>query len=194
MRKSLTRLGWLLAVLWLSACADTSPTVPVTTPPTEVSAGIRPTEPVPTTMAVRTTEPSPPTEPVSTTMAVRTTEPGVTPEPTPSLGLPTATPGPPPFEPGSKAVGPAKCCQDFSFSGDGRLVFYDKPAGESRAGTYALEPSGGQPTFLTAGIGLFSPDLSLAALSNRTALNTTIEDLASGRRLARLYFRPIKPR
>lgn len=83
-------------------------------------------------------------------------------------------------------MAPAGCCQEFRFAADGRLVYYDKPADDSRTGSWAFEPSNGQRRFLTAGFGTFSPDLTLAALPNRATLSTALIDLASGRTLATL--------
>ncbi len=171
--------GWWFGTLGLAACSD----APATSGPTATSA--------PTLIKVEATAQT--TNTVAPALTERPTAPAIVPtsqlEPSATAipALPTLSPTstPTPFEPSWKALGLVGG-YDFSFAADGRLVYYDKPADDNRAGSWALNLQNGPRQYLTAGFGLFSSDLTLAALSNRAAGSTTLEDLANGRRLATL--------
>ena len=175
--------GWLLGAALLEACGQ-EPTGTVTPGPVSSAANsaaaITTTGPVPNTAFVEL--PDTPT-PAATPSPVPTNTAAPVASPTPGA---TATPAVPAFEPNWRSIGMAGGMQDFSFAADGRLVFYDKPSNDTRAGTWTLDLQAGRWAFLTAGFGNFSPDLSLGALSNRGAGTTTIQDLAGSKKLATL--------
>lgn len=83
-------------------------------------------------------------------------------------------------------VSPAHSGYYFSFAGDGRLVFYSKAFNGSQLGSWAVTPGNPAWTYLTPGFGNFTPDLTLAALTDKAAGTTTITDLTANKTLATL--------
>lgn len=67
-----------------------------------------------------------------------------------------------------------------------RLVYYGTASGDNRLGSWLLNWRSGQRTFLTLGFGTFTSDLTLAALPNRNAGTTSVQNLATGQRVATL--------
>ncbi len=129
----------------------------------------------------------------STTTVTETTRPAFTPAaevvntapdagPTSQPARPTATPVP--FKPSLLPISAANCCQEFSFAGPGRLVYYDKPPGDNRDGAWSQNLVTGQRQFLVTGWGSFSSDLKLSALLDRPTGTLIIKDLAGNQRLA----------
>ncbi|HEX2910315.1 MAG TPA: hypothetical protein VH186_05865 [Chloroflexia bacterium] len=184
--KRISSLLFLFCLLSLPACTDntTAPTATSqpATPTVSVSQASTPATTAALTQAqvpTATTATQLPAS-TSTTAVSNTTAAVVTPVPA------TATSVSQSFRPVAKNIGSAGCCQEFSYSSDGKLVFYDKPAGDNRAGTWLLDPANAQRSYLTAGFGTFTPDRSLAALINDGAGTTTIQNLADGKTLATL--------
>ncbi len=180
------KIWWVGAAGWLAACGD------------EPSRSVGPNSTAPATATISAATPSAaatsPTSgqvatPINPVAPTSSPSPALSPTalatPTPTIQPPTPTPTVAPFEPRIASIG-VSGGYAFAFAGDGRLVYYEKSVGESRAGSWALNLPSGQKSFLTAGIGTFSSDLGLAALSNRATATATIEDLAAGRRLATL--------
>ena len=197
----------IIMLLLLTACSDASPTAQPNLPTlsgTTTNAAAASTGAITTanaTQAATTVNPTLPpqttpsnpatTVPVATTtQAVTTTRPTNPPPTTVPATTPNVTAAPPttaaPVQASWKAIGGANCCLDFSFAGNDRLTYYDKPANNGRAGTYSFDLKNGQATFLTDGFGTFAPDLSLAALTDRPAGTTHLQDLSQNKPLGTL--------
>ncbi len=193
----------LLLLLILTACSDASPTAPPDTSTT--GAAIQTTQLTPAIPAPATSNIAPTTEiaatpvaPVSSTAIPATTAAPVS-SPIIANTAVIATTGettlPPTTAPTTtasaaatawKALGGANCCQNFSFGGDGRLVYYDQPPGETRLGSWAFDLKSGQRTFLNSGLANYSADLSLAAISSRQDGNTRLQNVPDGTPLGTL--------
>jgi hypothetical protein len=88
-----------------------------------------------------------------------------------------------------KLVSPPNSGYYFRFAADGRLVFFAKSATDNRIGSWALTPGDPAWTFLTPGFGNFTPDLALAALTDKAAGTTVITELTGSKTLATLQNR-----
>jgi hypothetical protein len=84
-------------------------------------------------------------------------------------------------------VGPANSGYYFTFAADGRLVFYARA--NNQAGSWVATLGNPNWQFLAAGFGNFTPDLSLAALSDKAAGTTLITRLDGNKTLATLQNR-----
>lgn len=154
----------------LVACNQTTVNPTATTVVTQVA-----------TPTVITTTQALPTVPAIPT-ATPTARPTLTPTPPP----PTPTATLPPFKPTEQALGGANCCQEFAFAADGRLYYYDKPQGATRAGTYLHDLATNQRTLLNNQFGIFSPNLEIIAVSQRDRGLSTIEQVKDGKLIATL--------
>lgn len=187
-RQFIKVMSGLAVSLGLSACSDTTaPSAgPTATGPATSTAPAASSTPG-TTEAGTSATATGALATVATTPAVPTvTTVAVTPTVAPVVPTPTIAPTRVAFEPVSSSLNPPGGYYNFSFAGSNRLVFYDKPAGESRAGSWFLDLASGQRSFLTTGFGTFTPDLTLAAISNRAAGTTLITNLADGKTLGTL--------
>lgn len=129
--------------------------------------------------------------PATATVPSPETEPFVGPAasslaPTDEMGsplLPAATNPPPselwPADPRRLTSG--GCCTQPFWSPDGQQVLYiDKPAPDAPAGVWGVDLQGNQPRLIIDQVGLFSPDLTLAAYLEEG--QTVVARLADGAR------------
>ena len=86
-----------------------------------------------------------------------------------------------------KAVSPANSGYYFNFAADGRLIFYAKA--NNQVGSWAATIGNPAWAFLAPGFGNFTPDLALAALSDKAAGTTIITQLDGNKTLATLQNR-----
>lgn len=84
-------------------------------------------------------------------------------------------------------VSPANSGYYFNFAADGRLIFYAKA--NNQVGSWAAPIGNPAWAFLAPGFGNFTPDLSLAALSDKAAGTTIITQLNGNKTLATLQNR-----
>ncbi|MCC7359827.1 MAG: PD40 domain-containing protein [Anaerolineales bacterium] len=143
-------------LLWLAACSPR----PTATP----------TVPRPTLTATASATTLPPTEtatllPTATATAAETPTPTITPTQTPALIQLTS----------------GGCCVQPAWSPDGQEVWYlDRPSDASPAGMWGVAVTSGEPRFVTAKLGLYSPDRSLVAYP--LGGQTYIERVSDGER------------
>lgn len=142
----------------LAACG-TEPPLPTPVPTIAITAAqIAALESVPTAAVQFGTPAAPPTP-------LRFTTPAPTPTPGPSL----------------RALTSGGCCTQPFWSPDGSQVwFIDKPGEAQPGGVWGVGVQGGEPQFITARLGVFSPDGALVAYPE--AGQTIVERLATGER------------
>ena len=117
-----------------------------------------------------------PVNPVSLPRPTITPAPTVAATPTP-IPIPTTAPTPAPT---LRQLTSGGCCVQPFWSPDGSEVwFIDKPGEDSPSGIWAVNLVGGPPRLVTERVGLFSPDLKLAAYPERG--QTYIERLGGER-------------
>lgn len=198
--------GWLAASgtvsSSLSACAENSTSSATQTQAIAKPETVLPSSSGPATTAVVSSSTvtqnpaaTPTPEIISTpsiTLPPSTTPPVATATVAPTNPPPTSAPTPtrqPAFTPVIRLVSPAHSGYYFSFAANGGLVFYAKPPDGTQPGSWVMTFSNLAWNFITPGFGNFTPDLTLAALTDKTAGTTVITELATNKTLATLQNR-----
>ena len=138
----------LLAVLVLFACSPTATPAPVQATVERATPLPETVELISTAVATMTAPP-----PLATTLPTRSY-----PAP-PTVPAPTQTPAP-----AARQLTSGGCCVQPFWSADSRQVRYiDRPSSGQPSGIWAVDVNGGAPHFVTARLGLYSPDEKLVA-------------------------------
>src|SRR5262245_24878130 len=138
----------LIAALLLCACSTTAPPSP-----------IQPTLNRPTEQAPRATAAVTPAATVAQTPRPTAQPLSASPSPSVTLPVPSST-----VPPAPRQLTEGGCCAQPFWSADGSQVRYiDRPSSGQPSGIWAVSANGGAPTFVTARLGLYSPDEKLVA-------------------------------